>query len=462
MQARGGDAGLVLPAAVIQSSRQLTDIRMTVTNPTLQFPFLLDQNTVSHVKRTKVMFLLRGAPGSGKSTLAEILNLKYPGSVVCSADNYFVGRNGVYRWDRRKLPEAHESCHLTAEKTCGQGRILIVDNSNVRIWEMDFYFQLAQRHSYVVVLVETKTSWRHDVDQLADRTIHDVASGEIEHKLRSFKVAIPNYFGWFLNEVDSMELLRIGQKYLSKCSRIPQFRKAYQHMDVLQYYSNYSLGNGSNILHCTACYCDHGDLDAAEDYACRDCVRKWYGKAMQLSVIGFVITPRTFGARVKLSDQDLPLWNQDDLEQQTPQKGGGRQRHADDDVRHLAESLSVLQVSGAAGGTGSGSRGSRSRQQNPTSCTWRDSDVPAAQFFKPCKGRGSRAHITLGCAADVEPVQTGFDQIEIVRLENRRPLRPPVAENLDKFSCVCNYGEGRWVVYLRTQLTMMALFTGCY
>ncbi len=39
--------------------------------PSLNFPFLVDEKTVEHVKKSTVMFILRGLPGSGKSTIVR-------------------------------------------------------------------------------------------------------------------------------------------------------------------------------------------------------------------------------------------------------------------------------------------------------------------------------------------------------------------------------------------------------
>lgn len=51
--------------------------------------------------------ILRGAPGSGKTTWA-LANRQT--STLCSADHYFTGPDGVYRFDASKIGLAHAAC----------------------------------------------------------------------------------------------------------------------------------------------------------------------------------------------------------------------------------------------------------------------------------------------------------------------------------------------------------------
>lgn len=84
------------------------------------------------------MFLMRGLPGSGKdykecsffycsslcsysgkSTLVNKLKDIYSKSyVICSADNYFLDSQGIYRFNRDKIADAHRVCQQSAEDAC--------------------------------------------------------------------------------------------------------------------------------------------------------------------------------------------------------------------------------------------------------------------------------------------------------------------------------------------------------
>ena len=71
-----------------------------MAEPESNFPFLQDSNTIEYIKRSKVLFLLRGLPGSGKSTLVKQIQAAYAESAVCSADDYFLQEDGTYNYDK--------------------------------------------------------------------------------------------------------------------------------------------------------------------------------------------------------------------------------------------------------------------------------------------------------------------------------------------------------------------------
>lgn len=88
------------------------------------------------------LILLRGAPGCGKNTLAEILC-----SAVVHADEYFIGEDGVYRFDASKLKEAHAWCLQSTELLIQAGvKKIGVANTFTRAWEMEPYFKLAEQY----------------------------------------------------------------------------------------------------------------------------------------------------------------------------------------------------------------------------------------------------------------------------------------------------------------------------
>jgi ABC-type dipeptide/oligopeptide/nickel transport system ATPase component len=81
--------------------------------------FLNDELTINFIKKSKIMFILRGLPGSGKSTLTKAILNKYPASVVCSADLYFTNKQtGEYKHDINKLKDAHLTCQMNAKQAC--------------------------------------------------------------------------------------------------------------------------------------------------------------------------------------------------------------------------------------------------------------------------------------------------------------------------------------------------------
>ena len=63
-----------------------------------EFQFLSDKDTIDFITQSHTMFILRGVPGSGKSTLAKRIQKQYPESVKCSADDFFIDEDGIYRY----------------------------------------------------------------------------------------------------------------------------------------------------------------------------------------------------------------------------------------------------------------------------------------------------------------------------------------------------------------------------
>ena len=98
------------------------------------------------------VIIMRGIPGSGKSTW--MIN-NYPKDFCrCSADAFFeMGQD--YRFDPQKLPEAHDYClRLFISRLSGaMDEVLIVDNTNIRAWEIAPYHRLAEIHKVPVKIV---------------------------------------------------------------------------------------------------------------------------------------------------------------------------------------------------------------------------------------------------------------------------------------------------------------------
>lgn len=121
----------------------------------------------------------------------------------------------------------------------------------------------------------------------------------------------------------------------------------------------------------------------------------------ELSLSALFVTPRTVGARVSLTEEQLLLWPAD--------------------AEKEAESA-----------------------------------VPAAASLPP----GSRAHVTLGCAEGVDPVQTGLDLLGILALQQEGQQGELVEEM--ELGSLTYYGEGRWLLSLREPICTPACFASFY
>lgn len=132
------------------------------------------------------LILLRGLPGSGKSSLGEII-LHCPGSNspdVLSADNFFIDDKGNYNFDATKIKQAHNDCQQKcAERMKLEISRIVVANTFTEKWEMDSYYEMAERYKYRVhsVIVEN----RHE-----SKNIHNVPDEKLEQMKNRFETKL--------------------------------------------------------------------------------------------------------------------------------------------------------------------------------------------------------------------------------------------------------------------------------
>jgi predicted kinase len=99
----------------------------------------------------KIAFIIRGVPGSGKSTVAKHL----AGGLgrIVSADHYFE-KDGQYRFVREDLGKAHFQCRVAfTEAVADEVPVIVVDNTNIKKRDYEYYEDFGSRHGYTVVTV---------------------------------------------------------------------------------------------------------------------------------------------------------------------------------------------------------------------------------------------------------------------------------------------------------------------
>lgn len=129
----------------------------------------------------KTLIILRGLPGSGKSTLAKQLG---EGGVVYSTDDFFMV-DGEYKFDPKKLGGYHADNVRRAERAMIEGITpVVVDNTNVSMYEFKNYIKLANEYGYKVEIHEPDTEWKFDADELARRNTHGVPKEVIEKMIQ--------------------------------------------------------------------------------------------------------------------------------------------------------------------------------------------------------------------------------------------------------------------------------------
>lgn len=130
--------------------------------------------------------ILRGLPGSGKTTWANKINDSTSDVyVIVSADDYFVGEDGVYRFDKTKLAEAHGACQRNAAHALAEGASVIVDNTNIRLEHMRPYLGLAERFGCCVHIVRIESGMSSQ--ELAEANVHGVPRYAIERMQRQWE-----------------------------------------------------------------------------------------------------------------------------------------------------------------------------------------------------------------------------------------------------------------------------------
>ncbi|XP_077171432.1 2',3'-cyclic-nucleotide 3'-phosphodiesterase isoform X1 [Paroedura picta] len=368
----------------------------------LQFPFLDDEETILTIRESKTLFILRGLPGSGKSTLAQAIHERYKDVCrVISADHY-----KITPAIRSAIPEDYGKMDEDAADYFKRDiSVVVMDDAHHERERLEQLFDLADKYRYEVVIVEPKTPWKLDCLQLKDKNQWKLTADELK-KLKPAleKDFLPLYYGWFLSKRSSENLRKTGQAFLDELASIKIFKKesnkhfggAIEDPKMKVDLTSYFMKRPPGVLHCTTKFTDFGKAPGSEDYAQQEAVKSSYGKGFFLTISALFITPRTAGARVELSEQQLLLWPGD---------------------------VDVIPPAGS---------------------------LP----------KGSRAHVTLGCASGIEAVQTGLDLLEFAKLEKAGNKGEEVGEIGG--GKLVSYGNGMWMILLSKKIEVRALFGGYY
>uniref|UniRef100_A0A8C4Q9S2 2',3'-cyclic-nucleotide 3'-phosphodiesterase n=1 Tax=Eptatretus burgeri TaxID=7764 RepID=A0A8C4Q9S2_EPTBU len=364
------------------------------------FPFISDLDTREAVRESQVFFVLRGPPGSGKSTVAKSIHDTYGDiSTLLSADDEGLRPTCT--------PHSDQTDCDTHAGYCKQ--IIVVDDANHNDLQFQRLLNIACTFSYVGMLVEPHKPWMPNLQEVCQRSHWTFTADELLEFKAKTEVGLPVialFYGWFLTKKSVDCLLEYYKSFLEDLQKRPLFleetistftpgdQKLPPILDI--YFSRSKFSGGRNLLHCTANFTDYGQTPGAANYV----KSSGLGRAFKLQLTALFVTPRTVGARVKLSRAQLPLFNFD-------------------------ESVS-----------------------EPTTG---DPVTPDP---------GSRAHVTLGCAPNVEPVQTGLDLMDILRsIEGDE--KPSITLNMD-LGKLCCYGKGRWMLDLTKPIPVNSLFSGFY
>lgn len=132
----------------------------------------------------KQITLLRGLPGSGKSTFADGYARKIDG-IHIEADMFFTDREtGVYNFDASKLKDAHKWCQEQVNYWMSKNAYpLIVTNTFTQEWEMQPYFDMAEKYGYTVYSFIAEN--RH-----GGKNVHNVPEEKLEQMKNRFDIKL--------------------------------------------------------------------------------------------------------------------------------------------------------------------------------------------------------------------------------------------------------------------------------
>uniref|UniRef100_A0A672G6N0 2',3'-cyclic-nucleotide 3'-phosphodiesterase n=2 Tax=Salarias fasciatus TaxID=181472 RepID=A0A672G6N0_SALFA len=370
----------------------------------LSFALLERDQTREALRLSRTLVVLRGLPGSGKTFLARAIADAYKDmcSVVCADDH------GIKPESPASSADGYRALDEAVVARCGEGTtsslLIVVDDTNHTLDRLVRLAELAEQQHLVPVFLEPQTEWSRDPEQLSKRTKRGLEPAKLEAmKAPLLEVSLPLYFGWFLLSSAQDKVKCMALDFVKTLDTLDAFKKhlmdftgkAEAEVDLEHYFK------AKGALHCTTKFCNYGKADGAKEYAQNPAIKDFYGSVSELSLSALFVTPRTVGARVSLTEEQLQLWPAD--------------------AEKEAESA-----------------------------------VPAAASLPP----GSRAHVTLGCADGVEPVQTGLDLLEILALQQEGQQGETVEEM--ELGGLAYYGAGRWLLSLREPIVAPACFSSYY
>jgi predicted kinase len=144
---------------------------------------------------TKKVIVLRGLPGSGKTTYVRA---NFPTAFVVSADDYFVGADGVYRFNPAGIGEAHGSCFRRFIAALqGSTELVVVDNTATSIAEIAPYFLGAQAYGYDAEII----TLRCDPTIAASRNVHGVPASAVMKMAAALEAGTVGLMPWWKHQV---------------------------------------------------------------------------------------------------------------------------------------------------------------------------------------------------------------------------------------------------------------------
>jgi predicted kinase len=142
------------------------------------------------------LILMRGLPGSGKSTMARRI-AKARRAIICSTDDFWIEKDGQYRFNPEFLQEAHKWNLERTQKALIKGQSVIVDNCNHRLLHMEPYLKIAKRYKAKINIILAPLN-DEQTDFLHYNTMHNIPLEAIQKMRKEWEHLTPEFLAEFL------------------------------------------------------------------------------------------------------------------------------------------------------------------------------------------------------------------------------------------------------------------------
>ena len=157
-------------------------------------PSLTQEEKVTKMIQTRRLrvVVFQGPPGSGKSTLAkEVHNLLTDEDcTIASADHAFEQEDGTFKFKKHLLQEAHTLCQAAALKGIADDKVVLIDNTNIKVDHVRPYVDMVVPSKIAVVKINPTNDTQ--ARKCAERGIH----APFDYSMRAWKQmeTIPRIF----------------------------------------------------------------------------------------------------------------------------------------------------------------------------------------------------------------------------------------------------------------------------
>lgn len=149
--------------------------------------------------------IMSGVSGSGKSTLAY----EFAGGnayAIVSADNYFLDIAGIYKFNPKKLQEAHNHCFRAYMDLLRETKypVICVDNTNTSVAEIAPYMLAASAYGWEAEVHTVVCECEDDLHICAERNAHGVPYSAIQSQY--FRLRQRQLLPWWKSSYTSMKV----------------------------------------------------------------------------------------------------------------------------------------------------------------------------------------------------------------------------------------------------------------